>query len=278
MSENLPTMVIVTSSDCSACRALHSTGDFNRELGDAGPGPTSFLGSKWDAQLFWRLLTGDVNPDKNSRVKFRVMEMEIARMSARSGFSNVLGFTEFNLVATSEDINITRNTNERFQDEKGNDAIMQLIDDTIRGKGIHKQGSFDQLVASKFPQGLFNILYQYPSFIWFSPTQWTMAMRDPTYTPYALIYGLVMTDKDGKWVVTDKDSLDEQRRTPVLMGSFIASNLRSLEGPVVKVVSNGDTKEKSSLVVSHSSTSCGNRTVRIVPLNSKAGYHPIKRN
>lgn len=245
MSGNIPVMVIVTSSDCSACRALHSTGDFNRDGDNGTPAMSSFLGSKWDAQFFWKLITGSTEPDKNSPVRFRVMELEILKMNSRNGgFNNVLGFTEFICTSTRDGIDIYRNTYEKFvtQDTQELDGIMYLKDNTKRGEGERKQGSFSQLVSTKFPAGLFNLLYQYPSFMWFSPTQWTMAMRDPTYTPFALIFGLVMSAKDGKWSVTDRDTPDEERKTPVLMNNYIFDNIRLLD-PVMdeKAVSKSDT-------------------------------------
>lgn len=278
MSGNLPTMVIVTSYDCSACRTLHSTGNFNRDLEDRGPAPVSFMGHNWNSQFFWELITGESNPNRNSIPKFRVMELEITSMrNVGRGPANVMGFTEFNLEVTSDDININRNTWERCGDEKGNDAIMYLMNDTVRGKGVKDTNSFNDLVARKFPQGLFNILAQYPSFIWFSPTQWNRAMRDPTYTPYANIYGLVMTDVNGKWTVTGREGMTGSRATPGMMGSVIASNLSVLDPPV-ELVGKGDTKEESSLVVQHSATSCSAKAVKIVPLNNKGGYHRIRKN
>ncbi len=274
MSGNLPVMLIITSSDCSACRALHSTGDFNRDLDNNTPPMTSFLGSQWNAQLFWRLLTGSIEPDKNSQVKFRVMELEILRMNNRNGgFNNILGFTEFILNSNKDGIDINRNTYEKYQDDTELDGIMYLKDDTRRGSGERVQGSFTRLVSSKIPSSIFNLLYQYPSFMWFSPSQWSMAMRDPTYTPFALIYGLAMSAKDGKWAITDRDTPTDDRKTPVLMNSYISSNLKLLD----PVMEQREISKKEKVLVEKSSTTCTPQNVKVIPLNNKKGYHTPKK-
>lgn len=274
MSGNLPVMLIITSSDCSACRALHSTGDFNRDIDNSAPPMTSFLGSQWNAQLFWRLLTGSVEPDKNSQVKFRVMELEILRMNNRNGgFNNILGFTEFILSSNGNSIDINRNTYEKYQDETEIDGIMYLKDDTRRGLGDRVQGSFTQLVKSKFPSSIFNLLYQYPSFMWFSPSQWSMAMRDLSYTPFALIYGLVMSVKDGKWAITGNDIQDDNKKTPVFMNNYISNNLRLLD----PVMERRETPKKEKVIVKKSSTSCTPQNIKVIPLNNKKGYYSPKR-
>lgn len=277
MTDALPIMVVITSEDCSACQNLHSSGDFNRD-GPVNP-RLSFYGSKWDAPFFWRLLSGDPEPNENSRPRFRVYELEVYKMRETS-LNNVKSFTQFTL--SDDGTGITRHS--FFRSEPGKDAIVYLENDTPFAKGVKKEGSFTAMLTRLFPNGLRGLLRQFPTFMWVSPTEWRKGLDNNTYVPYAAVFGLEVgessTERGKVYSIVGHDT-NEKRRTPVLMANYIAANPSALNPPVteakaaaaeVKVVLPKEEKAVRKPVAQREET-CALPRVRVIPLNNNSGYH-----
>jgi hypothetical protein len=285
MSESLPVLVIVTSNDCPACRSLHRTGDFNRDSEASGPSMATFFGSKWDANFFIALITGKANPTPQDKPVFRVYELELVTMNMNNftaitpnkDASRVLSFTEFILGTNRHnEVVVTRHTYYIYtdQDTQTLDGTLYLKDATKIADGERINKSFYSMITKTFPTRLSSLLHQYPSFLWFNNTEWNRALLDPTYTPYGAIFGLVIGEKEAEgkksWGVISRDGdLGENKKTPVLLGQYIASHLNVLTPP--KSASEVKTEPPKIIEInntirnkSKSSTLCTPAKVRIV--------------
>jgi hypothetical protein len=295
MSEKLPVFVVVTSADCSACRNLRSSGEFNR---DGPPAPNlSFYGHKWDAFFFWKLLSGESKPKDESEAKFRVYELELYHMD-KFTHSGVKSFTEFVLTFSHDSVDINRNTFCR-DTEKG-DAIVYLKDETPLSKGVTKSGSFTKTIANIFPAGLAPLIVQFPIFMWFSKEQWSKAMSEPGYTPYGYAFGLKIGEKDENgasvWRIVAREN-DAKRENPVAAAENIANNLITLNPPPfakkvvpeektpasAKVSSNGNSNSSENVASATVDTSppkhqtCSLPVIKVVPLTGVASFYAMKR-
>lgn len=299
MSESLPVLVIVTSNDCSACRSLHRTGNFNRDPSPSGPSLATFFGSKWDDSFFQSLLTGNPDPGPRSKPAFRVFELELRSMdrstinfadiNPNEQQSRVTAFTEFMLDNSNKDkLSVIRHTYYNFTDQDTHtlDGTLYLKDDTKIEDGERINKSFHSMITSIFPIGLHNLFFQYPSFMWFSRLEWNKGLKDKKYIPFGAIFGLTMGEKevDGKkiWAVTARDGDLGERKTPVLMGSYITSHPDILVGKPTPVIKAEPTpvKSESSITKSNSSKNasvCKPARVKIIPLVNTPGYYSYKR-
>lgn len=299
MSESLPVLVIVTSNDCSACKSLHRTGNFNRDPSPSGPSLATFFGSKWDDAFFQCLLTGNTDPGPRSKPVFRVFELELRSMDRSTiNFadinpneqpSRVKAFTEFMLDNSKKDkLCVIRHTyyNLSEQDTQTLDGTLYLKDDTKIEEGERIDKSFHAMITSIFPAGLHTLFFQYPSFMWFSRAEWNKALKDKKYVPFGAIFGLTMGEKevDGKkiWAVTARDGDLGERKTPVLMGSYIIGHPDILVGKTVLAIKVEPVVvklniEKKASSRSKSGTVCKPPRIKIVPLVNTPGYYSYKK-
>ncbi len=282
----LPYVVIVTSSDCRACLALHSSGSFSR-TGPINP-EVDILGFKWDANSFWKLLLGSNTPTLDMPPRFRVLEYELAKMSDISP-EGVKSFTVFSLSSNEDGSFIRRDTFVRAG-KNGNDTI-KLIDDGENP--IRLKDPFTDLVKSTFPP-LANYIAQFPSLLFFSSSEWrkALATKDRSYAPYGKAFSLVTGAKpDGSgWGVVSRDqSKDNWTKTFIAYAEYVANNEDFLlppknEVPVENKNSAAASKARKSpvpAVLSPSSKNsplkCGSPLVKIISLAARPPYIPVRR-
>jgi hypothetical protein len=227
---SLPICVIITSTDCTHCRNLKSSGDFSRE-GKINK-EISMEGFQWNANSLSRLITADENVTYDSKSKFRVYEYELYTMRNPS-HEGVKSFTVFTFEIKKNRAYVIRKTFQR--DSQAGDSIIYILD---KKEGIKAEGSYNALVRSVFPK-LYNYAIQFPNALFFSAEEWEKSIKDPNISPYGrsatLNVSLAIdriTNKPNTWVAVSADHTRQPyKKNYITYASYLLENIDMLLPP-----------------------------------------------
>jgi len=228
----LPYIVILTSSDCKACQALHYSGDFARE-GEVNS-KVSLGGFQWNANSFWSLITATTKPNLKSKVQFSVLEYELYTMQ-KTDSTGVKSFTVFFFELQEDDDGkfgiVHRNTYERVS--SNSDEFTYTSDDGSEILKEPKKGSFNGLLNKTFPKLLNAYAVQFPSFVYISNAEMNKALKDPAYSPYAKSFSLITGKRGDNWAPVARDSGKEDYKTGfIAYAKYAAENPSFLSPPI----------------------------------------------
>lgn len=245
---NLPYIIILTSTECGACRNLHVTGNFSRL--NMPLSNKDFAGFRWNCDKFWKLITANQNAVVKSPTKYKVMEFEFFNMKTPT-IQGIKSFTIFTYETSEEDGEIVGDVHRDIYDriEEGKDEYIYTRDGGEEIKDQEEEGSFNDFLARKFPRGLSLYTVQFPSFIYMSHNEFNKALdikNNPNYSPYALSFGLVTGMKDNLWRPVRKDEKKEPWKNGLItFAEHIIKNPDLLTPPEVTIeVDVKDTKDK----------------------------------
>jgi hypothetical protein len=96
------------------------------------------------------------------------------------------------------------------------------------------EGSFNALLAKSFPKMLALYAVQFPNFMYISNNEYQKAIKDPSYSPYAVLYGGIITGrKDTQWAPVQRDPNFNQKKTFIQFTADIVSDTNILNPPEI---------------------------------------------
>jgi len=237
----LPYIIILTSSDCGACKNMHASGDFSRNPNI--PPNKGFRGFKWNAPSFWKLITANENPTLKSLIQFNVIEYEFYSMSKSAKVDNVKIFTIYNFSITTDDDdeqqgNIIRTIFDR--ESPTSDKYLYTKDDGDEIKDQEMDDSFNKLISKTFPKSLATYSAQYPNFIFISNSEFINALKDENYPLYAQAYGLsIGKNANNIWapikqVDINSPASEKYNKNFITYANHIISNPDLLVAPIIE--------------------------------------------
>ncbi len=305
-----PYIIIVTADNCSACQALHKTGEFYRGNEEDITPKISMAGFQWSARSFWDLMTATPKAGARTEVKFKVIEYEIYSMQSLN-YNNVKSITIFSHSYEEDDDGkysvVHRNTYQRVTPTV--DKYTFTKNDGSEIDQEPQDGSFNEFLSKYFPISLSSYTSQFPCFIYISSSEMNKALKDFKYSPFARSFSRVTAKKDDRWVALAQDMGKEPYKANfILYAKYISENPSFLSPPIEeptppeensvksvtfsnradKLVSKKDTnsddqrsnkkRSSSSKLNSDKKTEeikpcVENYTIKIVPLNSQNGYN-----
>ncbi len=290
----LPYLIILTSSNCGACKFLHNTGSFSRT------GETlnnkDIRGFKWNAASLWKLITASDKPKTSSPIRFNVFEFEFYDMN-RPTLDNVKSFTIFKFQQSEDEPNkgdILRDIYDRVTIIE--EGISKLTDEYVLtkddGDDVNKEpqeGSFNEFLSKYFPNMLSLYAVQFPSLIFIDNTEMKKALKDKNFSPYALSYGLIINKVDDKWKATKRDDMKEEwKSTFVSYTKHVSDNLDLLIPPKDVPEIAKEEKQKKAVKINEpkksilkgseaniepTSEKCVSYPIKVVPLNPKYSFN-----
>ena len=225
-----PVCVIMTSSNCGACVALHSSGNFNRE-GKIN-NKISMGGFQWDAISFCKLICGSETLT-DIKIKYTVYEYELYLMNDASN-TGVKSFTIFTYIPLKRGGFVKRNTYHR--NIQSGDGILHIID---KGKATGIQGSFNELVSKVFPAKLYSYAVQFPVVLYCGVQEWKSSVENKNISPYVQIstlkVGMGMDRKNPTnaiWTAIEQDRENlPYKKNYITFGIHILNNIHLLNPP-----------------------------------------------
>lgn len=207
-------IIIFTAKGCHACESVKSTGEFGSNY-DSNSNKT-FYGHRWDANFFWKLLTGETNPIDAGQLApmspemFTIYEVELDSLSGHK-LENFSSFTKYFIDVQEESVHIRR----RGITREGS----IILDGTFSSR---ENRNYDALLAKTFPRSLENYFNSFPTFAIFSSEEWVKGINSSSYSIYGRMNGASTVRRNGRWI-PDFDS-KSPRMDPVKW-SFVMKGL-----------------------------------------------------
>jgi hypothetical protein len=286
----LPYLIILTASDCGACKNMHASGDFSRNPNI--PPNKGFRGFRWNAPSFWKLITANENPTLKSKVQLNIIEFEFYSISKPAKIENVKSFTIYNFSITNDDDddnpqgNIIRSIFDR-ESEKS-DKYLYTKDDGEEIKDQEMDDSFNKLISKTFPKSLSTYSVQYPNFIYISNNEFMNALSDENYPLYAKCYGLIIAkNANNIWAPINQDNLNvgNHNKSFITYANYIISNPELLIPAISEKIEPPKSNKKVSFPKvstvksilkkpeDEDITTSTSYPIKVVPLSSRHAYY-----